>query len=330
MKESIPANDKRRQHKLNLNIMLKPDRIAGRIWLMRMKTSLLIILIAVISALINMSVIMSAHDAAAVGDPSESPEAESFDHTYALYGSLLRKYVRDARVDYKGFISSKAELEKFLDSLGRVREEEYQAWTEPEKLAFWINAYNAFTIDAILENYPISRRFSLIGLFVPSNSILQIKGVWDGLKWKAAGKTLTLGEIEHEILRKEFDEPRIHAAINCASIGCPDLRGVAYTRDKLEEQLSQASAGFINNGVKGLEIDEHDGRVRFSKIFKWFGEDFVDKYGGQYEFEGRSEKENAILNFALIYLADDNKKDFLKRNDFDMGWLGYDWHLNGQ
>jgi hypothetical protein len=310
--------------------MLKPVYIDGHIQLTRMKMSLLIIRIAIISALIHMNVIMNAHNATAVSDPSETPEAESFDHTYTLYGSLLRKYVRDARVDYKGFLSSKAEFEKFLESLGRVREEEYQAWTEPEKLAFWINAYNAFTIEAILENYPISRRFSLIGLFVPSNSILQIKGVWDGLKWKAAGKMLTLGEIEHEILRKEFDEPRIHAAINCASIGCPDLRGEAYIPHRLEEQLSQASAGFINNGVKGLEIDTHDGRIRFSKIFKWFGDDFVDKYGGQYEFEGRSEKENAILNFALIYLADDDKKDFLKRNDFDMGWLGYDWHLNEQ
>lgn len=310
--------------------MLKPVYIDGHIQLTRMRTSLLIIRIAVISALINMTVIMNAHDAAADSDPSESPEAESFDHTYALYGSLLGKYVRDARVDYEGFISSRAELEKFLESIGRVREEEYQAWTEPEKLAFWINAYNAFTIDAIVENYPISRRFSLIGLFVPSNSILQIKGVWDGLKWKAAGKMLTLEEIEHEILRKEFDEPRIHAAINCASIGCPDLRGEAYIPHRLEEQLSQASAGFINNSVKGLEIDAHDGRVRFSKIFKWFGDDFVDKYSELYKFEGRSEKENAILNFALIYLADTDKKDFLKRNDFDMGWLGYDWHLNEQ
>jgi len=289
-----------------------------------------IICITFISASLLNGVAIIAPDARAQRGTSEKRNEEPFDHSYALYNSLLGRYVRDARVDYKGFLSSHEEHKRFLKSLGDVGQGEYEKWTEPEQLAFWINAYNAFTIEAILENYPISRRFSLIGLFVPSNSILQIKDIWDGLKWKAAGKTLTLEEIEHEILRKEFGEPRIHAAINCASIGCPDLRGEAYTRDKLEEQLSQASAGFINNSVKGLEIDAQDGRVRFSKIFKWFGEDFVGKYGGQYEFEGRSEKEDAILNFALIYLDDDGKKEFLERNDFDMGWLGYDWHLNEQ
>lgn len=296
---------------------------------MGMNTGILLIQITILPVLINLCAVISAHEAAAERAISETfPPEEPFDHTYALYGSLLRKYVRGARVDYKGFLSSRAEFEKFLESIGRVREEEYQNWTEAEKLAFWINAYNAFTIEAILENYPISRRLSVIGLFVPSNSILQIKGVWDGLEWKAAGRMLTLDEIEHKILRKEFDEPRIHTAINCASIGCPDLKAEPYTPLGLEEQLSQASAVFINNSAKGLEINAEGGRVRFSKIFKWFGEDFVDEYGEGYEFEGRSEKENAILNFALIYLDDGDKKEFLKRNGFSMGWLGYDWQLN--
>ncbi len=247
-------------------------------------------LITILSVLICTSAFMSAYGAAAEGPHLESNlREEPFDHTYALYDSLLRKYVRDARVDYKGFLSSRAEFDTFLQSLARVREEEYTNWTTPEKLAFWINAYNAFTIAAILDNYPITRRLSLIGPFVPSNSILQIKGVWDGLKWQAAGKTVTLEEIEHEILRKEFGEPRIHAAINCASIGCPDLSREAYIPQSLEEQLSQASAAFINNSAKGLKVDEGRRKVRFSKIFKWFGDDFIEKYGRGYKFEGRSE-----------------------------------------
>jgi hypothetical protein len=295
---------------------------------MRILPSIILMILLTVSLLIGFSIY--SPEAKAQSDPHERLNKEPFDHTYALYNSLLGRYVRDARVDYKGFLTSREELKEFLKSLGDVGQGEYQKWTEPEKLAFWINAYNAFTIEAILENYPVNRRFSLIGLFVPSNSILQIKGVWDGLKWSAAGRTVTLGEIEHEILRKEFMEPRIHAAINCASVGCPDLRGEAYTASRLENQLSRASADFINNSDKGLEIDVDDRSVRFSKIFKWFGKDFLNNYGSEYKFEGRSDKENAILNFALTYLADDDKREFLERNNFKTGWLGYDWHLNEQ
>ena len=211
-----------------------------------------------------------------------------------------------------------------------MNQSEYEEWTEEEKLAFWINAYNAFTIKAIIDHYPITRSFSIVGLFVPSNSILQIKGVWDKLQFKAVGKMVTLEEIEHEILRKEFNEPRIHIAINCASVSCPDLRNEAYVPGKLEEQLTQASVAFINNPEKGLYINEGDGIVKFSKIFNWFGEDFIAGYGDDHSFEGRSKKENAVINFALTYVDSTSKKEYLTRNNFRIGYLNYDWHLNDQ
>jgi hypothetical protein len=259
---------------------------------------------------------------------SVSLSRETFDQSHSVYDSLLKKYVKNGRVDYSGFIASKEEFASYLNTLGSVEQSDYDGWTEEEKLAFWINAYNAFTIKAIIDNYPITRSFSIVGLFVPSNSILQIKGVWDKLKFKAVGNEVTLEDIEHEILRKQFDEPRIHMAINCASVSCPDLRNEAYVPGKLQEQLTQASVSFMNNPEKGLYIDEGDGIVKLSKIFNWFGDDFISIYGDGYSFKGRNEKENAALNFALVYVDSDSKKEYLKRNNFRIGYLNYDWHLN--
>lgn len=285
---------------------------------------------AVIKILLYISIIMSSSYFNPMAHAADAGEAKAFDHSYSSYNALLNKYVKDAKVDYGGFLAQKDEFELFLKSLGDVEQSEYEQWSHKEKLAYWINAYNAFTIKAIIDHYPITRSFSFIGLFVPSNSILQIKGVWDKLRFRAVGREVTLEEIEHEILRKEFNEPRIHAAINCASVGCPDLRSEAYTPGKLYVQLTDASVNFVNNPEKGFYINPKKRRVEYSKIFKWFGEDFIQSYGEGYKFEGRDEKQNAILNFALVYVTPDENREFLKKNDFNTGHLGYDWHLNEQ
>lgn len=259
----------------------------------------------------------------------ETEEYEKFDQSYAAYNALLSRYVSDGRVNYEGFIESRSELEKFLNSMGSVDPEELETWSEQEKLAFWINAYNAFTIKVIIDNYPIKRSFSLVGIFyAPSNSILQIKGVWDKLQYRVAGRLITLGDIEHEILRKDFNEPRIHMAIVCASISCPDLANQAYTGDEIEEQLTEASVRFINNPDKGALIDEKDNRVKVSKIFKWFGEDFIKNYGKPVRFRDESLKNNSVLNFVSEYLVSDNQKGFIDKGDFKFSYLKYDWHLN--
>ncbi|MEQ9618018.1 MAG: DUF547 domain-containing protein [Deltaproteobacteria bacterium] len=280
--------------------------------------------------LVLISLLTTPIDYSHSSQASENRAQGAFDHSYSSYNALLNKYVKDAKVDYGGFLASRNEFELFLQSLGDVKQSEYEEWSHKEKLAYWINAYNAFTIKAIIDHYPITRSFSFIGLFVPSNSILQIKGVWDKLEFRAVGRELTLGDIEHEILRKEFNEPRIHTAINCASIGCPDLRSEAYTADRLDEQLTDASINFVNNPEKGFYIDPKKRKVKYSKIFHWFGEDFIQNYGDGYEFEGRDEEENAVLNFALVYLQSEDSKEYVRKNKFKIGHLDYDWHLNEQ
>ena len=261
----------------------------------------------------------------------EEVKQADFDHSYSTYNNLLNHYAVDARVDYKGFIDSKAEFERFLKILGDVNENDFEGWTQEQKLAFWINAYNAFTIKAIIDHYPIKRSFSLVGIFyAPSNSILQIKGVWTKLQFRAVGRMITLDEIEHQILRKEFNEPRIHMAIVCASISCPDLSSEAYVSERIEAQLDRAARDFINNPDKGVYVNESNRKVKFSKIFKWFGEDFIPSYGDEKLFNSYSLKENAVLNFTLDYLESKETKEYLMSNKLRIGYLKYDWHLNEQ
>ncbi len=259
----------------------------------------------------------------------EEMNKNDFDHSYTVYNNLLKQYVKDARVNYPGFIDSKAEFEKFLKTLGDVNESDFESWTQQQRLAFWINAYNAFTIKAIIDHYPIKRSFSLVGIFyAPSNSILQIKGVWTKLQFRAAGRMVTLDEIEHKILRKKFNEPRIHMAIVCASISCPDLRDEAYVASNLEDQLAEASSIFVNNPEKGVYVDGSRGLVKFSKIFKWFGDDFIPSYSNKKLFNNYSLKENAALNFTSDYLESEQAKEYLMSNKLKIGYLKYDWHLN--
>jgi hypothetical protein len=145
------------------------------------------------------------------------------------WDKLLHKYVKDGIVDYKGFASDIKVLDGYLEQLEK---ENISGYSPAEKLALWINAYNAFTVKLILNHYPIK-------------SIRKISNPWGQPVWKVAGQTLSLDYIEHKILRREFREPRIHFAIVCASIGCPDLQSFAFRGDKIKEQLDLAAREFF-------------------------------------------------------------------------------------
>ena len=261
-----------------------------------------------------------------LNDSNSMQQPAPFDQNHSLFNQLLNENVHDASVDYTGFINSE-KFDNYLQSLNNIPGDEFETWTEKQKLAFWINAYNAFTVKAIIDHYPIERSFTFIGIFyAPKNSILQIPGVWKKLKFGAVGREVTLDHIEHGILRKEFNEPRIHSAINCASISCPDLRNEAYTAEKLEFQLSDASVKFVNNPAKGVSIDREKGKVKVSKIFKWFGDDFYKDYNRE-NFMLMSSKKNGTLGFIADYIAEE-EKDFILNGDYKLSYLSYDWGLN--
>jgi hypothetical protein len=248
--------------------------------------------------------------------------------TYDDYAQALKTYVNDqGMVNYRALKVHSDKLDAFVDALAALEPKVYDGWNEKEKIAFWINAYNALTLEAIIRNYPIQPSF-LRSLAFPKNSILQIAGVWDKLQFTVMGRKVTLDEIEHKILRKQFNEPRVHMALVCASMGCPPLRNEPFIGGKLDAQLEDQARKFLSNPKK-FRIDRQKGRVYLSPIFKWFGEDFVKSCGTNDKFTGHNQTERAVLNFVSRYL-DATDRDYLATGKYGIKYLGYDWSLNEQ
>ena len=178
---------------------------------------------------------------------------------HVLWGELLYKYVsQEGNVDYPSFKKERGKLVNYINTLDSLKaDKEFEYISREEKLVYWINAYNALTIDLILRHYPLK-------------SIKDIKDPWDLRYWKLGDKWYNLNEIEHQILRK-MDEPRIHFAIVCASYSCPKLQNYAFTAINLEAQLTTATKEFLNDAARN-SIAENS--LELSKIFKWFSKDF--------------------------------------------------------
>lgn len=224
------------------------------------------------------------------------------------WDEFLTGYTRDGRVDYARLAENPAVLNQAFMAFGSVPAAEFESWTDHQKIAYWLNLYNLLAIQLVTKNYPIRPAgFSWQRLAYPKNSIQQIPRVWKRPVIKVRGQELSLEDIEHKILRKQFDEPRIHFALVCASLGCPVLRGAAYRADQLDRQLNEQVNAFLNNTDKF--IYEPENRVLYlSPIFKWFQEDF-ESSGGIIAFLNRY-RENEISSKANIL------------------WLNYDWNLN--
>jgi len=248
--------------------------------------------------------------------------------SYDVYAAVLQKYVNDrGLVHYRGLKSDSTSLDAFTVTLETLDPKIYDQWTDKEKSAFWLNAYNALTLKAIVTHYPIQPTF-LASLRFPKNSIRQIPGVWDQLRFGVMGRQLTLDDIEHEILRKQFNEPRIHVALVCAAMGCPPLRNEPYTGTKLEAQLGDQTHRFLHNPLK-CRIDRQGKRVYLSAIFKWFGADFIKTYAADGKFGGYSGAEGAVLNFLSPHLGEDERR-YLVTGTYNIDYLDYDWSLNEQ
>lgn len=255
------------------------------------------------------------------------PLLGQFDHTHCLWNDVLGRHVQDSYIDYLGLAQNSAELDIYLKSLDSITRDYVDSWSANQQLAFWINAYNAFTVRVILDNYPIRGR-TIKGLFVPRNSIIQIPGVWKKITWEVAGQSLTLDQIEHAILRTKFKEPRIHFAIVCASIGCPDLLSEAFRADQLERQLDGQTRSYLSNAKKGVKLDFEKKRICVSKVFGWFWEDFVTKPATGLDFQSRSKKERAILSFLSHHYSSSDARALFRTKSMDLDYLSYDWALN--
>lgn len=244
------------------------------------------------------------------------------------YARLLKKFVNDkGRVSYKALQAHPEDLEQFLENLARTLPDRLEQASEEEQVAFWLNAYNAFTLKAILDHYPIRASF-LKSLFYPKNSIRQIPGVWDKIRFPAARRDWTLDTIEHGILRKRFHEPRIHVALVCAAKGCPPLRQEPYRGFDLEQQLDDQVVRFLSDREK-FRIDRKQSTIYLSSIFKWFGKDFVENYRPENGLEKFDEPIRAAVNFIQRYL-DPEDRAYLLHDYYKIQFVDYDWSLNEQ
>jgi hypothetical protein len=265
---------------------------------------------------------------------SAQPVATSvtFDQSHQAFTRLLEQYVSPAGlVDYAALQADPEMLTGYLQSLSEVDNAALLAQDGAVQIAFWINAYNAITLQAIIDHYPIPAGGAFGGLFGGGQSITNIDGVWDELQWSVAGQQLTLDAIEHNILRKEFSEPRIHFAIVCASLSCPDLRREAYSGLRLQRQLQEQTLRFLNNPSKGLNIDRGRERVSVSAIFDWFDEDFdCEEEPLQIAAKLSGKRRSVACFIASQLLPSDPRREYLLQENYNLRFLNYDWSLNGQ
>ena len=231
-------------------------------------------------------------------------------------------------VDYVGFAKDREDLDAYYRSVAYLDADVYEGWDEPRRIAFWCNVYNALTLAVVLENHPIGRSVFGTSIGAPEGSIKQIPDVWNRAQFLVMGETVTLGHIEHEILRKEFDEPRIHVAINCASGGCPPLRAEPFRGRDLEAQLEDQTKRFLGEASR-FHIDREADVVGLSAIFSWFGGDFEAGYLPTAGFGDHSDPVRSVLAFIAEHVSEADA-EFLREGAYEVRFLPYDWSLNEQ
>lgn len=258
------------------------------------------------------------------------PRAQAFDHEHAAWTALLKKHVvlvdggKASQVRYAGFAKDRSALKSYRDSLSQVSANEYTGWNKAQQMAFLINAYNAFTVEKILTRYP------------------DIQSIWDFGKifgnpfkdrfFKLLGQEFSLDMIEHETLRKpgSFNEPRVHFAVNCASVGCPMLREEAYVASRLNAQLEEQTRRFLSDRSRN-RYSPQNSALEVSEIFKWFKDDWTSGFRG---FEGKQppmqSREQFFAHYAELLATDPAHRETIRSQKADIRFLDYDWRLNRQ
>jgi hypothetical protein len=236
--------------------------------------------------------------------------AQDFDHAHKAWDALLKKHVvlleggKASQLRYAAMAQERASLKQYLDTLAKVAEANFNSWSTPEQVAFLINAYNAYTVEKILTRYP------------------NIKSIWDFGKFfgnpfkdrffTLLGRRMSLDELEHEILRKRYREPRVHYAVNCASVGCPMLREEAYVAERLDLQLEEQARRFLSDRSRNRV---RNAKLEVSKIFDWFKEDFEPR-------------ERYFAPYAELLSENPQERQKIAAGTLPISFLDYDWSLN--
>lgn len=220
--------------------------------------------------------------------------------SHALLDQVYKEHVAYGKVHYTNLKANPEKLEDYLDVLALANLDEMSF---AEQLAFWINAYNALVIKGVIDHYPTKsvRSVKLFG------------GFFSRLKFNVAGEMYTLNQIEHDIIRTEFVDARVHFALVCASKSCPPLAGTVFLAETIEDQLDDVTLKFVTDPEK-VRIDRDEKIIYLSKIFKWYETDFTEGYDG-------------VADFLADYLSPENA-EFVLRDEVSFQYLDYDWSLN--
>ncbi|MEL0638294.1 DUF547 domain-containing protein [Marinomonas sp. TI.3.20] len=254
-----------------------------------------------------------------LGWQSAIANAAEFDHKE--WNNLLQQNVylidggQASEVDYQGFSDNKAQLNDYLAQLSKVKREQFDAWPKNDQLAFLINAYNAWTVSLILTKWPDLESIKNLGSLFSSP--------WSKKFIPLLGEKRSLDNIEHKLIRGSgrYDDPRIHFAVNCASIGCPALANQAYQGDNVDSLLNQQTRLFLEDRSRN---HINGGTLELSSIFKWYREDFEKGWHGYHSLE----------DFLIAHASDlsltQSEIDKLKSKSLKIDFLNYDWNLNSK
>jgi hypothetical protein len=249
-----------------------------------------------------------------------APTAQDPSRDRKGFDTLLDTYVRDGLVYYRALKSDRARLDAYVASLSEVRVDDE---SRDERLAFWIDAYNAVVLKTVIDHYPIVRRSKEY----PEHSIRQIPGAFERLSHRLGHRQVTLDQIELTLLAP-FHDPRVYFAIGRGAVGSGRLQSRVFTAEGLEEQLNTVAAECVTR-AQCMEIDRPGNRMIVSSIFSWRSADFITGYAAAAPntFGSRSPVERAALAFVEPRLLD-IEKTFLAKNEFSMAFKPFDWSLN--
>ena len=265
----------------------------------------------------------STSAATRTGAGAVNPGAAAFDHSHGAFSAILERHVRwnaggtATTVDYAGLRREPAALDAYTTMLSAVTPTQYGLWTLPQRRSFLINAYNAFTLQRILSRYPDLASIRDLGNIV-------FDSPWRQRFFELLGERRHLDDIEHGLLRgvPDFDEPRVHFAVNCASVGCPALRPEAYRADRLDAQLEDQTRRFLRDRSRNRFEPGPPATARVSPIFKWYGEDFSAGH------RGLDSLREFLAQYADVLADSDADRRGLVGGEFAVKFTTYSWALN--
>ena len=265
-------------------------------------------------------VLVLATSGVAAQNYEPSPDLEAL---HVPFDALLELHVRDGLVYYRALQGDRGRLNQYIASLNSSTVQSgYAKWSDSQKKAFWLNAYNALVLQTVVSHYPIQGG----GKGYPSNSIRQIPGAFEKTTHAIAGKQATLDQIETTVL-SEFNDPRVYIALGRGAVGSGRLRSEAFSTKAVEKQLEQAKAQFAVT-PRWVKIEPLNGKVSISPILSWRSAAFIAEYADDsFDLPKREPIERAVIGFLRPHLLN-AEEQFIQKNTFQLTYEPFDWRLN--